>query len=243
MKNTILNNQKYWDQDYLWTKDGDEWDSQAQYCGTPYETWKRSLIESLIYPNIGENSTVLEIAPGYERWSESLIERAPTVILVDVSPSCIDFCRNRFRNHENVIYHVNNGLDLKMIATGSINFLWSYVSFVHMDRQVISSYIKEISRILKPGARAIIHHPGRSSVFLFLGFLRHWNKWLRDFYRTASMRRFTDHDGWRSNISGFTIRHLARKNRLNVFDLFQFWDVERKIGVPRFNDGITIPGK
>lgn len=240
MKNSIENNRRKWDEEYHWTHHGDEWDGQARYCNQPYEVWKRSLIENLLLPNVSETTTALEIAPGHGRWSKVLADHVDKLILLDISPSCIDHCKEMLADKSHVDFHVNDGKTLAAIPDQSIDFVWSFDSFVHMDKPTTASYISEISRVLKTGGKAIIHHPGRSQAFLWLGFVRHWGEIGKQLYKMISMRRITDHDGWRANISAKTIRHLALKNRLKVTDQLQFWDYEKKIGVPRFNDRITI---
>jgi SAM-dependent methyltransferase len=111
---------------------------------------------------------------------------------------------------------------------------------VHIDKPTTASYNSEVYRVLKPGGKAILHHPGRSHSFLWLGFIRHWGELGKQFYKMISMHKLSDHDGWRANISAKTIRNLAVKNRLKVVDQFQYWDSVKKLGVPRFNDRITI---
>jgi ubiquinone/menaquinone biosynthesis C-methylase UbiE len=240
MKNSIENNKRKWDEEYHWNHHGDEWDGQARYCNQPYEVWKRSLIENLLLPNVSDTTTALEIAPGHGRWSKVLADSLAKLILVDISPSCIDHCKEMLADKSHVDFHVNDGKTLAAIPDQSIDFVWSFDSFVHIDKPTTASYISEISRVLKTGGKAIIHHPGRSHSFLWLGFVRHWGEIGKQLYKMISMRRITDHDGWRANISAKTIRNIAGKNRLKVTDQLQFWDLEKKIGTPRFNDRITI---
>ena len=90
MKNTIDNNFATWDRRHGWPLDGDEWDGQARDCGQPYERWKKSLVDTLILPNISNGSVVLEIAPGHGRWSKEIAGVAKELILVDLSPTCIE---------------------------------------------------------------------------------------------------------------------------------------------------------
>lgn len=45
-----------------------------------------------------------------------------------------------------------------MIESNSLDFIFSWDSFVHMNDFVINSYLKEFNRILKPGGHAVIHH-------------------------------------------------------------------------------------
>jgi ubiquinone/menaquinone biosynthesis C-methylase UbiE len=240
MKNSIEINKNIWNDKHGWEKDGDEWNGQAIRCNVPYEYWKQSLFQTLILPNIRKNDTVLEIGAGHGRWSTFLVKTAKSIILLDLSPNCIDFCKKLFVNQSNIKYIVNDGKTLADVEDSKVDFIWSYDTFVHIEKSVIDSYMQEIFRVLKSGGRAIIHHPGRNHFLLWLGFMRHFGNMGNRFYRTISMYRTKDTDGWRSNISKQMVRNLASKNDLKMIDQLQYWDKKNKIGVPRFNDYITI---
>lgn len=240
MKNTIENNRQLWDRDYQWLKDGDEWDGQAACCNLPYESWKKSLVDHLILPNISETDTVLEIAPGHGRWSRIIAPQVKKLILVDLGQQCIDFCKTLFKDTTHIDFIVNDGKTITGVPDNSVDFVWSYDSFVHMDGAVISSYLHEISRVLKPGGKSVIHHAGRKHWWLWLGFLRNAGEIGKQIYKVISLGRFKDHDGWRSNVSPVKVRNLAKLAGLEITDQFQFWDQEHLTGVPRFNDCITV---
>ncbi len=93
MKNTVENKLRLWNQDYGWSKRGDEWDGQARFCGQPYNQWKQSIVDTFIVSNTA-NSVVLEIGPGHGRWSRIIAGLCRQLILVDLSPQCIQFCKN-----------------------------------------------------------------------------------------------------------------------------------------------------
>lgn len=240
MKNTVENNLKVWDQQYSWAKNGDEWDGQARFCGQPYEEWKKSLIESLLAPNFSKDSVVLEVAPGHGRWAKEIVEGCKEIILVDLSPSCIEFCRNLFASFNHVRYIVNDGKLLTGVDDNYVDFVWSYDSFVHMDKSTIGSYLSEIFRALKPGGKAVIHHAGRRHALLWLGFLRHQGDLGRRFYALISMGKIRDSDGWRSNISRQLFKELATDKGLVVEAQIQRWGGRLGSGIPRFGDFITI---
>ncbi len=243
MKNSIENNKILWNEKYKWEKNGDEWNGQAITCKMPYEDWKQSMYQNLIIPNLNQNSIVLEIGAGHGRWSSLLATAAGTLYLVDLSLNCIEFCKKLFVSQSHIKYFVNDGKSLSGIESLSIDFVWSYDTFVHMDKNSIDSYLSEIYRVLRSGGRAIIHHPGRSHFFLFLGFIRHLGRLGNGLYRFISMRQLKDIDGWRSNVSRLLFKKLATQNGLEIIDQLQYWDKKHKIGVPRFNDYISILGK
>ena len=141
MHENLASNLRMWDESYEWPQDGDEWQGQAALCGVPYDEWKASLVAHLIDPHVGPESTVLEIAPGRGRWSEYLVRRAAHVTLVDLSPSCLAHCRERFRGFANVDYALTAGDALPAEAEGRIDFVWSYDAFVHMHPEVVAAYL------------------------------------------------------------------------------------------------------
>lgn len=158
----IVWNKKVWDVAYTWEKDGDEWSQQAEFCGVPYEKWKDQLVRTFMVPNMRPESTVLEIGPGHGRWSALIPHRIPkgTLHLVDLSPACIEFCKKRLAAHANVQYHVNDGRTLGMLSEKSVDFVWSFDTFVHIEEPELRSYARDLHRVMKPQSMGAIHHPG-----------------------------------------------------------------------------------
>ena len=218
MLENIKKNLQAWDQTYAWPKHGDEWDGQAALCGVPYATWKESMVQHLLVPHIDNRSHVLEIAPGHGRWTEYLVKLAGHVTVVDLSPTCLDYCRNRFQAHRNIDYVLTPGDRLPGCADGGIDFVWSYDSFVHMDRHVIRAYLGEIRRVLKSGGSAIVHHSNVEDPATH--------------QQDAAL-------GWRSAMNADLFRELAQDAGLTVVSQFTYWDDENKVGSPRFGDRFT----
>lgn len=160
---------------------------------------------------------------------------------MDLSPNCISFCRNRFNGFNNIVYFINDGRTLSPIKDSSIDFIWSFDSFVHMDQSVIGSYFAEFRRVLKRGGRATIHHPGRKHSSLWLwDCLRHFGNLGRVVYMLISMGRLRSHDGLRSNLSRELVASIARKNGLIVEMQFDSWGGDDQYNVRLFADCITI---
>ncbi len=155
-------NLSVWDKSYDWSKDGEEWDDFARFCAVPYEKWKDSLSRTFLIGHLRQSSEVLEIGPGHGRWSALLPNRIPagTLHLVDLSPNCIEFCRQRFQAHKNIRYYVNDGKSLTDIGDKSIDFCWSFDTFVHVEESEVRPYAKELRRVMKPQSMGAIHHPG-----------------------------------------------------------------------------------
>ena len=236
---------KTWDKSYDWSRGGDEWTGQAEYCGQPCDDWKRSLLETFAQPNLTQTSVALEVAPGRGRWTEFLVANAAKVHLFDLNDSCIEACRQRFADVDHVTYCVNDGSSLPGVDAASVDFVWSYDSFVHMEADTIRGYLSEFARVLRPGGVAVIHHAGRRHATLPLGFMTRLGSFSRYVYKLLSMKRDTmgRPDGKRSVVSRELFARLAMSAGLEVQSQVDSWGPSGQFTCKRFNDFITVMQK
>jgi SAM-dependent methyltransferase len=95
---------------------------------------------------------------------------------VDRVAECIEACRRRFAGDAHVHCELNDGRSLSILPDASVDFVFSFDSFVHIDRDIVGAYLAEIARTLKPGGKGFIHH---SNFGQFAGSLRErLPKWL-----------------------------------------------------------------
>ncbi len=240
MKHTLANNLRVWNKDYPWTRDGDEWVDQAEACGQLYEAWKASLIQEFIEPNVTRDSSVLEIAPGHGRWSSEIAPRCSHLTLVDLSANCIDFCRDLLHEYDHIEYKVGDGRSLPGVSDGSVDFVWSYDSFVHMRRKIVGAYIAEIARVLKPGGLAILHHAGRRHLFIPLRRFCISIPRGQRYYNLLTLGHFASNDGWRSDVSRWMVRRFASDQGLQVVSQLTRWGDQGQFGIPLYRDTISI---
>lgn len=188
--NSVANNLTTW-LNYDWSNQGEEWSNTPE--------WKNSLIEHVLTPHIPVGSKVLEIGPGAGRWTEHLIQRSSHLIVVDLTPACIEICKERFREFSNIEYYVNDGRSLDFIAESSIDRVWSWDVFVHISSEDVREYVRHIARVLRPKGLALIHHArgGRSKA------------------------------GWRSDMTAAKMRDYCREYGLEVLRQFGSWDEGR----------------
>jgi SAM-dependent methyltransferase len=138
---------------YDWKEAGEEWSepwgsSHAQWTGT-------------IFPRIRDClpvGTILEIASGFGRWTHYLKNYCEQLLAVDKSSECIEACRQRFAADSHVRCYPNDGSSLSMIRDGSVDFVFSFDSFVHPDPGVVEAYLRQLKSKLKIGAKGFIHH-------------------------------------------------------------------------------------
>lgn len=237
--NTVEENLEKWDRVHSWAEDGDEWKGQAALCGVPYEQWKHSLVDHLIVPYVGDDDVVLEVGSGHGRWTERILAcPCSRLVIVDLSPNCLEFCRNRFSDPRLETFQTP-GDKLPPDCTASVDFVWSYDSLVHVSAPQFRNYLMEISRVLKPGGLAVLHHGARRDSTLWLGWMRRFGKRGKRAYRTISMGRSPDGDGWRSNVSAERVARWAEQSGLIVRRQLVQWGNDG-CGVPRFGDRISI---
>lgn len=103
-------------------------------------------------------ATILEIAPGYGRWTQLLKDLAEQLVIVDIAENCIEYCKERFCDATNTGYHVNDGRSLDMVEDRSVDFAFSCDLRVTVEADVLDGYLRELpSKLTKDGV-PIIHH-------------------------------------------------------------------------------------
>lgn len=151
-----------WD-NYDWREDGEEWTRDVKkYKRLDPARWKSSLINEMMLRYIKSGSKILEIGPGAGRWTEALQKLAKRLIIADISKKCLSLCRERFKKNNNIEYRLIEGR-LDFIKDDSIDYIWAYDVFVHINPTDVERYIEDFRRILKPGGCALIHHAGTYS--------------------------------------------------------------------------------
>lgn len=146
-------NKETWDGSYNWEHKGDEW---SQGWGGPSMQWHGTIL-----PRVHQylpTGTILEIAPGYGRWTQFLKDKCHTLVGIDLSQACIDACRRRFAGLTHLTFDVNDGRSLDMVRDNSIDFAFSFDSLVHADDDVIEAYVAQLSRKLTKDGVAFLHH-------------------------------------------------------------------------------------
>lgn len=197
--NTAQQNTAMWNQ-YDWQRLGEEWTEQAHVQrGFDAEEWKARLIRERLERYMPTDGTLLEVGPGGGRWTEALLARSRALMLVDVAAKCLSLCRERFNADPRLRYHLVDPtrpsfIDATAVPDESVDGVWSYDVFVHINPTDISKYLKDFHRILRPGANAVIHHTGR----------------------TPSDRDYDE--AFRSQMNAQFFAHLARQAGLDVVD-------------------------
>ena len=151
---SIQQNYERWQQ-HQWAQSGDEWSPGRSAEGTSV-LWSRTILPRIEkYLPAG---TVLEIGPGFGRWTHFLRRYAGQLILVDLSDRCIESCRRRFAGDTRLRYLVNDGASLEGVPDASVDFIFSFDSLVHAEADAIGAYLGQAARKLKAGGAGFLHH-------------------------------------------------------------------------------------
>jgi len=150
---TVAENLSMWNDSQFWSQNGDEW-SEA-WGGTDL-LWMTAVL-----PRIRQfipAPTILEIAPGHGRFTQFLKDCCERLLVVDLSPLCIEACRRRFASEPHIRYYANDGKSLAMIADESVDFVFSFDSLVHVEADVLQTYAEQLATKLRPDGIGLIHH-------------------------------------------------------------------------------------
>jgi SAM-dependent methyltransferase len=173
-------NLRNWAETWDWSEAGEEW---SQWWGGTSALWYGALLPRLhaFLPA----ASVLEIAPGYGRWTSYLKEQAGHLAIVDLTEKCIGHCRERFSDSPNISYHVNDGRSLAMIEDDSVDFVFSFDSLVHAEPEVLAVYLEQLAKKLTPNGVGFIHHSNAGSLKTASALTGH----MPDRYLAALVRR------------------------------------------------------
>jgi ubiquinone/menaquinone biosynthesis C-methylase UbiE len=151
-----------------------DWDQRARenaryYVNTARQDWtddtffesgRRTVQEEILtdMTNIcqgrePQQMRVLEIGCGAGRVTRALSEIFGEVHGVDISSEMIRQARLALADRPNVRLHNNNGKDLAVLPPVPFDFAFSSIVFQHIpSREVIENYVREVHRVLRPGA-------------------------------------------------------------------------------------------
>ncbi|MFA5927916.1 MAG: class I SAM-dependent methyltransferase [Candidatus Margulisiibacteriota bacterium] len=150
---TIEQNKATWNDDHNWKYGGEEW---SACWGGSYMQWHGTILPRILA--FLPARSILEIAPGFGRWTEYLKDYSTNLSVVDISEKCINACRQRFAASSHMSYFVNDGKSLDMIPDDSVDLVFSFDSLVHVEDTIISAYIAQLSRKIKQNGAIFIHH-------------------------------------------------------------------------------------
>jgi cyclopropane fatty-acyl-phospholipid synthase-like methyltransferase len=96
---------------------------------------------------------IIEIGCGAGRLTRALSHVFGEVHAVDISGEMVAQARAALADRPNAHVYQNNGCDLKVLPEQEYDFAYSAIVFQHIpSREIIENYVREVHRLLRPGA-------------------------------------------------------------------------------------------
>jgi ubiquinone/menaquinone biosynthesis C-methylase UbiE len=115
-----------------------------------------------LLPYVNPDHVALEIGPGGGRWTKHLLAFR-RLYVIDYHSELL--CELRARcDRPNMRFIVNHGNDFPGVPEKSIDFLFSFACFVHLEPHLIAAYLKNMTNILKPGGNAVISYSDKTKI-------------------------------------------------------------------------------
>jgi SAM-dependent methyltransferase len=102
----------------------------------------------------------LDFGCGVGRVTRTLAEHFESVDGVDVARSMIARARELNQGQRRCRFHVIRSVDLDCFSTATFDVVYSRLVLQHLMPPVVSSYVREFLRVLKPGGALMFQLPG-----------------------------------------------------------------------------------
>jgi ubiquinone/menaquinone biosynthesis C-methylase UbiE len=151
--------------------------SDEEFYGSGQQTLERHIMTDL--PDIcqgmrPENMKVLEIGCGAGRVTRALAKFFGEVHAVDVSSEMVRWARQAVSTFPNAFIYQNNGMDLSVVSVEPFDFAFSCLVFQHIPcKEIIQNYVREVHRLLRPGALFKFQSQGNMDINL-----KHLDTWV-----------------------------------------------------------------
>jgi ubiquinone/menaquinone biosynthesis C-methylase UbiE len=115
------------------------------------------VLRRFLLPFLSPPGTVLEIGAGGGRWTREMAGRAVRLILVDGVPEFEAAIRQHLPDLDATFLVAPEGR-LPDIPDESVDFVFSFDTFVHFHRPLFDTYVETAGRVLRPGGHFVLHH-------------------------------------------------------------------------------------
>ena len=103
------------------------------------------VLKHYLSPYVTADASVLEIGPGGGRWTQFLMP-AREIVLVDLNAEFFPYLEDRFRDHAAKLrFYQTSGYELAGVETESVDFVFSFGTFVHIRPRGIDEYLGDVT--------------------------------------------------------------------------------------------------
>lgn len=118
--------------------------------------------ERFVNPFVQNGNVAIEIGAGGGRWTQYLCPMQ-RVYVVDYHREVLDELQRRFRK-PNIIAVTNNGTDFPGVPPACADYVFSFGVFVHLEPDLIQSYLANLREVVKPSANVVIQYADKGKV-------------------------------------------------------------------------------
>jgi len=119
--------------------------------------------DEYVLPFVNSAQVAVEIGPGGGRWTRYLLG-FKTLYAVDFHQELLDQLKRNFGRHRNIRFIKNGGTDFPEIAPESVDYIFSFGTFVHLEFDLIERYLEAMRMIAKPDANIVIQYADKNKI-------------------------------------------------------------------------------
>jgi len=158
---TLQWNQR-WKQDLAIWDDGCDGASFGDQWGDPEQVQNLARVrDHFLLPFVRPDRNALEIGSGGGRWTQYLLGCA-RVTCVDIHPQMFHYLLERFGARPDLAFCHTSGTDFPHVPEQSIDFAFSFGTFVHLDPSLIDAYLVSLRDVLRPGADLVLQYADKA---------------------------------------------------------------------------------
>jgi cyclopropane fatty-acyl-phospholipid synthase-like methyltransferase len=83
--------------------------------------------------------------------------------VVDYHKELLDELRKNF-DRQNIVYVRNNGTDFPSIERNTVDFVFSFGVFVHLDVEIINDYLLNLKHVIKSDGNIVIQYSDKDKI-------------------------------------------------------------------------------
>ncbi|HEX9159950.1 MAG TPA: class I SAM-dependent methyltransferase [Rhizomicrobium sp.] len=122
----------------------------------PEETGLRAIRDHWLLPYVDPAKAGLEIGPGGGRWTRYMLGFR-RLYVVDYHAELLAELRRNF-GQIHIVEILNNGTDFPGVPASSVDFVFSFGVFVHLDFELIRAYLGNLRDIVHAGTQIVIQY-------------------------------------------------------------------------------------
>lgn len=127
----------------------------------------------LLCPRIRRTDTVMDLGCGIGRVARYVARCCASLWAVDASDKMLSLARSRLQGLDNIRFAQSEGTRIPVVESGSVDFVYSILTLQHLEREDAFLLLREVHRVLRPGASGFFTFPNLLSDVYLDAFLHY----------------------------------------------------------------------